>query len=91
MKRDDTAFIKEEANLLVDAGIKFEWDNYGHSSNMIIIREHENLKIDYFPFTGRWRYSGRFKPSYKADAKRFIRWYKKKVEELVDSKEKISD
>lgn len=83
--RDMTANKKERhkewktinTDIIESSGLKFESTNNGET---ILFREHEQIKVDFYPSTGRWKFHGKM---FRGGARQFLNWYKKQIIERV--------
>jgi len=49
-------------------------------NRVILFREHDKLKVDYYPSTGKWKYKDRI---FKGSIYKFISWYANKRSALL--------
>ena len=79
--RDMTADKKEQhkewkavnTETIDKSGINYESTNDGET---LLFRENNNLKIDFYPSTGRWKFRNQM---FRGGARQFLNWYKRKL------------
>jgi hypothetical protein len=58
--------------ILIKTNYKYE---IKEGNRTILFREDDNLKVDYFPSTGKWKFNNRM---FKGNIANFISWYSQK-------------
>jgi len=62
---------KQNMEVLEASGLTYRATNFGET---ILFREEGQLKVDFYPSTGRWRVAGQ-RDAKRGGARAFIAWY----------------